>query len=228
MALLMDKHDSELIDEIVTALNKNLNELSDMVQVLGDDCSEQYSSIQDNNSQTHRRAYVRSVFALIEGVLHRMKLTAAHMGSHMFTLSIPELVMINEETFDVDDKGEVVAKRVFVKFLNNVKFAFRTYSKSFGSSFELSLGGKGWWSLRECVKVRDRLMHPKTILDLEVTDAEVDATKIAFNWILLSYALCSHHAQKAAQRKGSASAENIADLNENIQSLEAKLVENGS
>jgi hypothetical protein len=221
------KSASDLINELVKELNKNLKELTDMAQVLGQDSAEQYLTIQSNNSQTHRRAYVRSVIALIEGVLHRMKLTAAHLGGSMRTLSIQEIVVINEVAFEVNDEGEVVSKSVFIKFLNNVKFAFSVYSKSFGSPFELSLGGNGWQNLRECVKVRNRLMHPKTTTDLEVAEAEVEAAKTAFDWFLISYALCSHHAQKAAQAKTSASPEDIAALEAKILELETRLAKNG-
>jgi hypothetical protein len=133
----MENPAPDVISRFVTELNKNLKEVTDMVQILGQDCAEQYLTIQNNNSQTSRRAYVRSVFAFIEGILHRMNLTAAHLGTSLGTLSIAEIVMIGEMAFDVNDKGEVVSKSVFIKFLNKVKFAFRVYSKSSGSAFNL-------------------------------------------------------------------------------------------
>lgn len=223
----MEDSASNLIHQLVAQLNKNLKELTDMAQVLGQDCAEQYLIIQTNDSQIHRRAYVRSVFALIEVILHRMKLIAAHLGGSLGTLSIQEIVVINEEAFDVNDKGEVISKSVFIKFLNNVKFAFNVYSKSIGSSFELSLAGDGWQNLRVCTKVRDRLMHPKATTDLEVTIAEVEAAKITFDWFLISYALCSHHAQKATQSKTSATPSDIASLDLEILELETSLAQKG-
>jgi hypothetical protein len=224
----MENPAPDVINRFVTELNKNLKEVTDMVQILGQDCAEQYLTIQNNNSQTSRRAYVRSVFAFIEGILHRMNLTAAHLGTSLGTLSIAEIVMIDEMAFDVNDKGEVVSKSVFIKFLNKVKFAFRVYSKSSGSSFELSFGGNGWQKLRECVKVRDRLMHPKATTDLKVADPEVEAAKLVFNWFLTSYRLCSHYAEKASQAKTSATPEDIAALDAEILDLETKLVQIGS
>ena len=224
----MENPAPDFISELVTELNKNLKEIRDMAQILGQDCADQYLIIQNDDNQMYRRAYVRSVFAFIEGILHRMKLTASHLGRSLRTLSVEEIVVINEVALDVNSKGEVVSKPVFIKFLNNVRFSFRIYSKSFGSSFELSLGGNGWQKLQECVKVRDRLMHPKATTDLEVTDSEVEAAKLAFNWFFISYGLCSHHAQKAIQAKTSATPEDIAALDAKILDLETKLVKNGS
>lgn len=215
------------IDESVIDLNRNLNELTDMAQVLGQDCTDQYLTIRDDNNQAHRRAYVRSVCALIEGILHRMKLAAAHLGMVLGTLSTEEIVVINEVAFDVNDKGEVVSRTVFMKFLNNVRFAFKVYSKSIGSSFELRVDGSGWQNLLKCVSIRDRLMHPKASADLTVSDAEVEASKSAFDWFFTSYVLCSHYAQKASQAKTSPSLEDIANLNAKILDFETKLARNG-
>jgi hypothetical protein len=166
---------------------------------------------------------VRSVFAFIEGILHRMKRTAAHLGDTLRTLLIAEMIMLDGMSFDIDDKGEVVARPVFIKFLNNIKFSFRVYSKSIGSSFALNLEGNGWRKLRDAVKVRNRLMHPKMITDLDVTDVEVEATKKAFDWFFINYALCSYHVQKASRAKSSGAGENIAALDAEIRNLEAAL-----
>jgi len=222
------KSESDAINNFIAELNENFKELSNMVLVLGQDCQKQYLAIQSNDNHMYRRAYVRSVFAFIEGILHRMKRTAGHLGWPLGNLSIAEMVMIDGTVFDINDKGEVDHKPVFIKFLNNVKFSFRVYSKSIGASFELSLGGDGWQKLRDAVKVRDRLMHPKGTADLNVTDIEVKATKMAFDWFFLSHTLCSHYAQKATHAKTLHTQEEIADLDAQIEDLKTKLKNIGS
>src|SRR2546423_13685811 len=137
----MKQSESDAFNKFVTELNDNLKELRDMMLVLGKDCAEQYSAIQSNDNHIYRRAYVRSVFAFIEGILHRMKRTALHLGKTVGTLTIAEIIMIDGASFEINDKGAIVSKPVFIKFLNNVKFSFKVYSKSVGSSFELSLSG---------------------------------------------------------------------------------------
>ena len=219
----MGKPNSDALDKFITELNNNLKELRDMALVLGQDCKDQYLAIQSNDNQMYRRAYVRSVFAFIEGVLYRMKRTAAHLGWPLGNLKIAEMVIIDETSFHVTDKGGVDHKPVFIPFPNNVIFSFKVYSKSVGSSFELSVGGAGWQNLRDMVKVRDRLMHPKTLPDLEVTDAEVKATKNTFEWFLISYALCSHYTQKATHAKTVRTPEETAALDEKIRELEEGL-----
>jgi hypothetical protein len=217
------KSESGAFNKFVAELDNNLKELRDVAQVLGQDCHEQYLAIQSNDNQMYRRAYVRSVFAFIEGILHRMKRTAFHLGNTLGTLLIAEMILIDGASFDIDDKGEVVARPFFIKFLNNLKFSFRVYSKIAGSSFKLDLGGNGWRKLQEAVKVRDRLMHPKVTTDLDVTDAEVEATKKAFDWFFVSYVLCSNYARKANRIKLPHKPEEIAALDMKIQDLETTL-----
>lgn len=221
--------DADGLNKFITELNNNLKELTDMAQVLGQDCKDQYLATQSNDSQMYRRAYVRSVFAFIEGILYRMKRTAGHLGWSLGNLTIAEMITIDERTFDIDDKGEIVDRPVFIKFLNNVKFSFKIYSKSIGSDFKLSLGGNGWQQLQKAVKVRDRLMHPKATTELDVTDEEVEAAKTAFEWFFINYALCSNYAQKATRTKThSLTQENIDALNAKIQELESELKKRGS
>ena len=173
--------------DALTGFSKSREEIRGMIRVLGQDCKEHYEAIQISNSQTHRRAYVRSVFAFIEGVLHRTKVATVRLGMLLGSISIHELVVLEGTQLEVNDKGDVNSKPLYPPFLSNIKLTFRTFSKSIGSSFSLNVGGQGWQNLREAVKVRDRLMHPKEVADLQVSDAEIEATKEAFDWFSISY-----------------------------------------
>jgi hypothetical protein len=213
--------------DILADFHKSLEEMREMILVLGHDANDHYLAIQNDDSQSHRRAYIRSVFAFIEGTLHCMKMTTFHLGRVLGTILIQELLVLNGEAFDVDDKGNIVARTFYPKFLNNVKFSFKSFSKIFDSSFKLNLEGDGWKHLQKAVKVRDRLMHPKEITELQVTDAEVQLTKKAFDWFFISQVLCSNYAQKANQAKTPSTPENIEELDKRISDLEATLLAKG-
>jgi hypothetical protein len=212
-------------NDILAEFPKDLQEIREMIWTLGQDCKEHYEAIHINNSQTHKRAYVRSVFAFIEGVLHRTKIETLHIGILLGSISSYELVVLEGARLEVDDKGRVTYKPLYPAFLNNVQFTFRTFSKSIGSSFELNTTGQGWKNLRRAVKVRDRLMHPREATDLQVSDAEIEATKKAFEWFFISQNLLSHYAQKAMQTKTITLVDDIAALDATISSMEADLAE---
>ena len=95
-------------------------------------------------------------------------------------------MILDGKQLDINEEGNVTTKPFYPKFLNNFKFTFMIYAKSFGSEFKLNLLGQGWQSLCKSVKVRDKLlMHPKELSDLEVSDEEILYTKKAIDWFLL-------------------------------------------
>ena len=102
------------------------------------------------------------------------------------------------------------------------------YAKSFGSEFKLNLSGQGWQSLCKSVKVRDRLMHPKELSDLEVSDEEILYTKKAIDWFLLNHLLSGYYAQKANPDKEGSSAKDIAAIDANICRIVAELKARGN
>lgn len=211
----------------VTELANSLQKMREMTKVLGQDCKEHYTAIQTNDSQSHRRSYVRSVFAFIEGIVYRMKDTAHYFGEARTVLSVEELGVLRGVSFVVNGEGEASSTPVYSSFNPNFKFAFKIFSKSFDSSFQLILSGSGWQALRMALKVRDRLMHPKGITDLTVTDAEVEAAKKAFDWFFMSHALCGYYAQKAILTKTQPTTESVAALDQQISDLENELLRRG-
>jgi len=141
-------------------------------ETLGQDCKAHLDVLEADGKQIHRRAYVRAVFAFMEGVIHWQKMSTLNLGILFGKVTLHELVVLEGINLKINDKGDVESYSDFPKFLNNIKFAFKIYSKSIDSDFELSLGGVGWQSVQKAVKIRDRLMHPKEPSQLIVTNEE--------------------------------------------------------
>ncbi len=193
-----------------------------MFETLSEDCKEHLDAIQETGGQVQRRAYVRAVFAFIEGLMYCQKMSTLNLGLLLGQVTLHELVALEDINLEIDSKGEIKTRNTFPKFLNNLKFVFKVYSKSIGSDFQLALGGVGWESLQKAVKIRDRLMHPKNPVELIVTDKEVEITQDAFAWFFFSYSLCSLFAQKAMCLKSDDNSE-LKVVTEQIAQLELKL-----
>lgn len=194
----------------------------EMLETLGKDCKEHWDAVQKDASQVHRRAYVRAVFAFIEGLIHCQKMFASNLGILFGAVTLYELVALEDANLEIDGKGNVTMRPAFPKFLNNLQFAFKVYSKSIGSDFQLSLGGVGWESLKKAVKIRDRLMHPKEPIELVVSSGEVRTTRNAFDWFFFSYSLCSLYAEKALCLKSGDNA-GTGRIVKQISKIEAEL-----
>lgn len=75
-----------------------------------------------------------------------------------------------------------------LSFPNNIKFAFRTFALVHLTDYRLNVGDNRWDDLKKSLVVRDRLMHPKKVEDLETTDEEMERLQRAYDWFAQSTA----------------------------------------
>jgi hypothetical protein len=66
--------------DFLKEFKESIRESSEMLRILGQDCNDHFAAIQINHSQTNKRSYVRSVFALIEGVQYNTRAAASSLG----------------------------------------------------------------------------------------------------------------------------------------------------
>jgi hypothetical protein len=134
----------------------------------------------DDPTEYHRRQYVRAVFAQLEGSTFTLKQLA--LPSDTSSLTDAELALLRGETYRLNDAGKALVSPAHLTLASDMRFAFRTYAKSVGLRYELPVTEPGWSALLRAKKIRDRLMHPRTAKDLEVTDPELACTTEAAEW----------------------------------------------
>ncbi|QLK46775.1 hypothetical protein DR996_17095 [Vibrio owensii] len=130
------------------------------------------STIADH--EFNARQLVRAGFAYIEGVSFSLKVAAIDDAiENGIELSQAEIDFAFEVSHQLNDKGNIVEVSAHINLTRNIKFAFTLYSKAhrLDKSFD---AGLTWWSdLRKAIKVRDRLMHPRSPEDLDIEPSEV-------------------------------------------------------
>ena len=135
-----------------------------------------------------RRLIVRSAFAAIEATAYTLKRLAI-VGAMVLrlqnkeTLTEEEKVLCREERYELGGNGEVETKKAKLTFVPNLRFSFKAFAKAWDIVFVLDTNAPKWKQLVNSVAVRDRLMHPKRLADLEVTDTEVREALRGFIWI---------------------------------------------
>ena len=135
-------------------------------------------------SPMDRRALVRSVGSLFEAVAYVLK-TSAVSDPRDVLLTTAEIALAQEVTYCLDSKGrpkEGVAK---LRVEENVRFAFALFAKTTHHDFTLDVGGDGWEYFRYAVTLRNKLMHPKTIDALDISDESTIVVVRAFMWFQL-------------------------------------------
>jgi hypothetical protein len=144
-----------------------------------------HSRAKEEGTDYARRQYVRSVFAMIEGTIYVMKLLAKRPDIERF--SAAELSLLSEESYDLNDMGKPIIRPHYLKLEKNIKFSFSMYAKSCDVSYILPVQEPGWNALKQSIKVRNRLMHPKNPGDLDVTNDELNNVEIADEWFNQKY-----------------------------------------
>jgi hypothetical protein len=172
-----------------TSLWKAYIELQAIELILADDVSITGSTEKDDgNRQFWRRTAMRSVFALIEGVVYRMKQLAFEVHEYDgMPLSRAEAAILLEESYELNEKGVATIKQNYPKIEKNIKFAFATLGRAYNVPYQLHLGDEvGWGAFIKTLKVRNRLTHPKHVVDLTVSDEEITTMMNAYYWFLAS------------------------------------------
>lgn len=180
-------------------MGKTLKELRDSVtavekehtaihNVLYSDIAECAKKLREDDSAFWRRAFIRSVFSFIEGCVYSMKQVAIK-EAELLDVILPREMMtfLAEETYQLSESGDVTVKQNYgVRISSNIRFVFKCYAQLYLIKDEIDVGGAGWGSFQESLKVRNRLTHPKCLADTLVSDQDLKHTKQATKWFIKS------------------------------------------
>ncbi len=140
-----------------------------------------------------RRQYVRAVFAYIEGLVFQLKqVVLARHETGMCTLTPIEAALLREESYQVDDDGTPSVRTAYIQLPRNLRFVFSVFAKAHDHVFSLAVDSGGWRAFREAAEIRNRLMHPKSVRDIEVSTDECAQAKVALDWFTAQFSRLVH------------------------------------
>jgi hypothetical protein len=122
----------------------------------------------------HARQLIRAAFACIEATTFSVKAwSAGYCMNHGIEITPQERYFATDTEFELNERGEVVEAAAKISLARNIRFAFAMNRKALGvkEPFDASVE---WWScLRDAIKIRDRLTHPKLPGDLDVSGEDI-------------------------------------------------------
>lgn len=164
---------------------KKVETLQDLLIVhllkFGDDAGFAESEMDKNDDDYYRRNFVRALFAMIEGSVFVIKQSTLIAGFSE-RLSFAEIALLKEETFDLDNKGNVRSQVKFLRIADNFKFAARMASRVFDCNLDLGVGTQEWDYFLELIRIRNRVTHPKGSSDFEISQDEAELARKVFYW----------------------------------------------
>lgn len=130
-----------------------------------------------------RRAFVRATFAFVEGTAHTMKRIAIAMHEDgEVEFSNAELAVLREEAYELSGSGKAQKRKMKMRTLDNVRFAFDSFAHAHQLKASLRVDGSGWQEMQAALLIRHRLLHPKAPKDLELSDEEIEIVNGAGKW----------------------------------------------
>lgn len=153
----------------------------DLLEQLNDDVHSSFERLEsDRSSMFLRRCLVRSLYAYIEGVLEVIKVEIrSNLRTRVINIKLTksEAELIGSISYGRD--GDIR-----FGLLDNFKRTFRLASKVWRlKGFELNTSGEEFATFKRSKKARDKLTHPKTLYDVEVTDLDMSDHAETSIWV---------------------------------------------
>lgn len=153
---------------------KTLSDLTSPIIALADDVDRAQRDLESHNDGYARRNYVRALFAMVEGSVYLLKQTSLSSALQRRVPMAPaEYALMAEETFDLDNKGQPRSTPKLLRITENLRFTIECVNRVFGSSVILDTESAAWHDFRRAVEIRNRITHPKSAVEFEVTEEEV-------------------------------------------------------
>jgi hypothetical protein len=137
----------------------------------------------DTENQTTRRDLIRTTFAAMEGLHWQLRQDVLKSDERLLNLSGHERAALAEETYSVTTQGQLKVVSKNMPLTTGIRLLVRLVSRA-NPEFTIDFNHRGWSDLHAATEVRNRVVHPKALDDLEVSDKEVKQTMTAFHWLL--------------------------------------------
>ena len=136
-------------------------------------------------SQFAKRNWVRTYFAWVECIcfIFRQHSISVRFNKRVIRPDdIPEFSALSEVKYTVTSDGKAITERANTRTLDYIVFSLVALSKTFKLNMDVSPKGKDRENLRNALRIRDRLTHPKTVKDLNITNKDIEIVQEFADW----------------------------------------------
>lgn len=131
------------------------------------------------------RSYVRTVFAMFEGVGYATRqYILAQAAAGRYQISTQECDLLSEQTYVLGSKGNIKNKENFLQFLPGFRLTINILGRCLGrENYVASAFGHHFYeSFQEGIAIRNRVTHPKLIQEIMLSSEEIETVMRAEKW----------------------------------------------
>ncbi len=162
---------------------RKLGDLTGPIIQFADDAGVAENAVDAEDTQYNRRAFVRTLFALIEGTVFFLKQTTfSTASSGARRLRADEGLLLLDSTVELSSGGRPQLKTKFIRVEDNLRFAVRMLNKVYDLDLDLKVGSKQWENFKSAIEVRNRITHPKSIEDFAIDNEDLQIMRDLRSW----------------------------------------------
>jgi hypothetical protein len=155
---------------------------TNFISTLTEDIAHAIARNHEDDNQITRRNLVRTVFAGIEGLVWLFKQDVRDTAQETHGLQQAERTALDDIKHFVAANGKIKERPNYLDLQTTVRMATRIAHR-INQKQEISFSEKEWQKLKVAKDVRNRITHPKSSTDLELTKSDVDGTLDAYFWL---------------------------------------------
>jgi hypothetical protein len=135
------------------------------------------------------RTFVRTMAAEFETRLFLLQdfMLKIHEETSNIKFTPEELAILKSETYALRRNGELYSAVKFYPFKEHLLFTLKLFARRFNPKAEPNTDNDEWHSVQEFIEIRNRLMHPKSMNDLVISESEIESIHKAQSWLRKSF-----------------------------------------
>jgi hypothetical protein len=174
---------------VVSSIGYDMNwwfEFHKLIEVIDGDIVVAEERLRSEDNQPNRRQVVRILLTFVEVMFNRFRtMTAEIVGTRALiqgSVNLHELYPLMDESAEIQSNGHVrlVPKRV--PLIRHLAFTIRAHAKHKNIDPTKFFSDNGWSQLQKAIRIRHRLIHPKSVEELEVSDGDIDIVRAGLIW----------------------------------------------
>lgn len=160
----------------------------EVIELLGQDCERCYAELLasidageadadgnvDADYEFHARQLVRAFFAYIEATTFSVKVSSAwRCIEQNIDITPQERHFATDTEYELNDRGGLIETTAKISLARNIRFAIALNRKAHKVSEPFDPSVEWWCYMKEAIRIRDRLTHPKWPTDLDISGDEI-------------------------------------------------------
>ncbi|MDO9453775.1 MAG: hypothetical protein Q7J29_13055 [Stagnimonas sp.] len=164
------------------ARKKGFFESDHFAKVLAEDVALAKQRMDNCPTEAHRRDFVRATHAAIEAQSWQLRM---YLIEHVLDRKAAphyEISALKEETYVINDKGEIYVQPKGYSLKVSLRLVL-SILKRHGIPMHVDFCSAEWGNIDHAVKIRNRITHPKSMKDIEVSKEDAERCYHAYAYV---------------------------------------------